>query len=92
MVTQLSNTPIWFILFVVFIMSGCIILLGGYFLWSMKNIFADLKNSIESLKELISQLYDKHGDHESRISVIEGQLLHRRKMDTRDLSYDIKEE
>lgn len=84
MTQQLTTTPLWFILFVVFIMSGCIILLGGYFLWSMKNIFADLKQSIESLKNLISQLYDKHDDHENRISVIEGVLLHRRKTDTKE--------
>ena len=81
MVQQLSSTPLWFILFVVFIMSGCLVFLGGYFLWSMKNIFNDLKQSIESLKELISKLYDKHDDHESRISVIEGMMLHRRKAD-----------
>lgn len=85
MVDQLSNTPVWFILFVVFIMSGIIVFLGGYFLWSLKNVFNDLKQSIEALKNLISQLYDKHDDHESRISKMEGLLLHRR-------SADIKEE
>lgn len=82
MIQQLSSTPVWFILFVVFIMSGGLILLGGYFLWSMKNIFDDLKRSIESLKELITKLYEKHDSHESRISVIEGMILHRRKVDT----------
>lgn len=81
MMSLLSNTPVWFILFVVFIMACCLVLLGGYFLWSIKNIFADLKSSIESLKDLISKLYDKHDDHESRISVIEGQLLRRRAKD-----------
>lgn len=81
MTEQLSNTPVWFILFVVFIMSGIIIFLGGYFLWSLKNVFNDLKQSIESLKNLISQLYDKHDDHESRISKMEGMLLHRRNVD-----------
>lgn len=60
-------------------MSGCIVILGGYFLWSIKTIFADLKNSIKSLETLIGRLYDDHSGHESRISVIEGQLLHRRK-------------
>ena len=84
MIDQLSTAPVWFILFVVFIMAGGLILLGGYFLWSMKNVFADLKQSIESLKDLIHQLYDKHSHHENRISVLEGIVIHRRKTDAKE--------
>lgn len=86
MVEQLSNTPLWFILFIVFIMSGIIVFLSGYFLWSIKNVFADLKLAIESLKNLIAQLYDKHNNHENRISIIEGTLLHRRDTDPKDVN------
>ena len=84
MTEQLSNTPIWFILFMVFIMSGCIILLGGYFLWSIRRVFMELEQSIESLKNLIHSLYDKHSAHESRISTMEGILLHRRTVDPKE--------
>lgn len=45
---------------------------AGYFLWSMRNILADLKAEIADLKEVIKEIFDRNNDHERRISRIEG--------------------
>ena len=45
--------------------------LAVYFLWSMKALFKDLKDSINELKALIKDLYDHRNDHESRIVALE---------------------
>jgi hypothetical protein len=52
----------------------CVILLGGYFLWSVRNLFSDLKESIQELKETIQKLYDLRNDHEGRIKVLETRM------------------
>lgn len=46
--------------------------LFGYFLFSMKGILGDLKESISELKDLVGKLFEKDNNHESRISAIEG--------------------
>jgi len=48
--------------------------LGGYFLWSIQNLFADLKQSIEELKSTIKELFMLRNDHESRIKALEVQV------------------
>lgn len=45
--------------------------LASYFLWSIKALFKDLKESITDLKALIKDLYDHRNDHESRIVALE---------------------
>lgn len=45
---------------------------AGYFLWSMRNILADLKQEISDLKSVIEKIFAKNDDHEKRLSRIEG--------------------
>lgn len=45
--------------------------LAVYFLWSVKSLFRDLKESINDLKSLIRDLYAHRNDHESRIVALE---------------------
>jgi len=49
-----------------------VLLLSGYFLWSIRNIFTGFKEAVEKLANLIDRLYEKHDDHETRISNLEG--------------------
>jgi hypothetical protein len=76
--TVLQGTPVWFLLFIIFIMGAMLTAFGGYCTWSIKNIFTDLKGSIMDLKELIAKLFDKHDDHEARLSHLEGKCMNRR--------------
>lgn len=57
----------WFLILVV-------ALLGGYFLWSIKNLFSDLKFSINELKQLIQNLSESHTGLDKRILVLDGRL------------------
>ena len=65
MTDLLKEVPVWFLVIAV-------VLLGGWFLWSANNIFTGIKGTLEKLDELIGKLFDKHGNHETRISAIEG--------------------
>lgn len=49
-----------------------VVLLGGYFLWSVRRLFQNLLDSIDDLKSLIKNLFDYRNEHESRISALEG--------------------
>ena len=59
-----------------------VLLLGGYFIYSIKNLLGgfkasinDLKvsfqESINELKKLVTNLYEHRNDHENRITVLE---------------------
>jgi len=52
----------------------CVVLLGGYFLWSIQNLFADLKASIKELKDTIEELFKDRNNHEGRITVLETRM------------------
>ena len=45
--------------------------LAAYFLWSVKALFRDLKESIKDLKDLIKDLYVYRNEHENRIVALE---------------------
>ena len=45
--------------------------LGAYFLWSIKALFKDLRESILELKKLISDLYDHRNNQETRLVALE---------------------
>jgi hypothetical protein len=57
-----------------------LIALGGavYFLYSARQILTDLKDEIRDLKDTIRSIFEKHDDHERRISHLEGMLKGRR--------------
>lgn len=60
-----DNTPVWFLITTIMLMGGAVSVLFGYFLWSIKGILMDIKNSLHDL-------FKKHDDHESRLSKLEG--------------------
>lgn len=61
----LKSVDVWFLVLAV-------ILLGGWFVWSVRNIFENFTGAVEKLQKLIEKLFDKHDDHENRLSALEG--------------------
>lgn len=58
-----------------------IMLLGGYFVWSVKRLFDDLKLAIKELKDTIKELFEHRNDHETRLTALETRcdLMHGKK-------------
>lgn len=48
------------------------ILLGGYFLWSLRQTLKDFKDEVSGLNKLIGKLFDNDLGLEKRVSKIEG--------------------
>lgn len=69
----LKGMPSWFLVFLV-------VLLGGYFLYSIKQLFAGLTDTIKELKDLIKELFEDRNDHAARITALEARCdeRHRR--------------
>jgi hypothetical protein len=67
----LKTVDTWFLLVVIVCLFGVVSMLGGYFLWSVKRIFSDLRESLENLEELIQRLTTRDNNHEVRLRVIE---------------------
>lgn len=67
----LSTVDHWFL-----VLSA--VLLGGYFVWSIKKLFDDLKTAIQELKDTIKELFDHRNDHEARITALETRCETRR--------------
>lgn len=67
MIEMMKNVDTWFLILAV-------ILLGGYFLWSMQRLLTDFRNSIEELKEFIQELFKDRNNHESRIVKLETRI------------------
>jgi len=63
----LKEVDKWFLILAVF-------LLGVYFLWSVKKLFGDLKESINDLKNIIKELFDTRNNHEGRIVILETRM------------------
>lgn len=74
MLDLLKGVDVWFLVFVVFALCGCVSVLGGYFIWSMKGLLYDLKASIRELKETIKELFEDRNDHENRITILETRM------------------
>ena len=68
----LKGVDSWFLVLAV-------LFFGGYFLWSMQNLFNDLKLSIAELKLLITSLFEHRNNHETRITALETRcdIMHR---------------
>lgn len=49
-----------------------VLILSGYFLWSIRRVLADFSNQVKDLKTLLGKLFDHHDDHEKRLSRLEG--------------------
>jgi uncharacterized protein Yka (UPF0111/DUF47 family) len=48
-----------------------VLLLGGYFLWSVQRMFNNLLESINELKTLIKDLFEHRNNHETRLTALE---------------------
>lgn len=68
----LQSTDKWFLVLAV-------LLFGGYFVWSVRRMFEDLKDTIRELKNTIRELFDHRNDHETRITAIETRCKERRR-------------
>lgn len=64
MVDILKGADAWFVNFIV-------IVLGCYFVWSVRGILKDLKDSIKDLKTVIKELFEDRNKHEVRIIALE---------------------
>lgn len=60
----LQSIDQWFLVIAVMVLSG-------YFLWSVRRMFDDLKETIRELKDTIKELFDHRNDHATRIAAIE---------------------
>lgn len=60
----LQTVDQWFLVMTVMVLSG-------YFLWSIKRLFDDLKATIKELKDTIKELFEHRNDHAERIRAIE---------------------
>jgi len=49
-----------------------VLVLGGYFLWSLKNVLTDFKDEVKGLRETIGKLFDRSDRFEKRLSNLEG--------------------
>jgi len=70
MIEVLKGVDNWFLVFLV-------IVLGGYFLWSVQKMFAGLQETILELKNLIKELFEDRNDHGERIKAIEARCEER---------------
>lgn len=64
MTDLLQSTDQWFLVL-------AFLFFGGYFVWSVRQMFDDLKDTIRELKDTIKELFDHRNDHEKRINTIE---------------------
>jgi len=59
-----ASVPPWFLIFM-------FVLLGGYFLISMRQLFTGLQATLIELKTLIKELFEDRNTHEKRITALE---------------------
>lgn len=55
-----------------------VVVLSGYFLWSIKRVLDDFKNQVQGLKDVIRDLFKRGDSFEHRLSTLEGRcnLMH----------------
>lgn len=63
---QLQTFPIWFL-------TLAVVVCGTFSIWSLRNIFSGLKESIDNLSKLISNLFTRTDYIETRLSHLEGE-------------------
>jgi hypothetical protein len=60
----LKGVDSWFLILAV-------VTLGGYFLFSIKQLFNGLQKTLDELKSLIKELFENRNTHETRITALE---------------------
>lgn len=68
----LQSTDKWFLVL-------AFLFFGGWFVWSVRRLFEDLRETIQELKDTIKELFDHRNDHETRITAIETRCKERRR-------------
>jgi len=63
----LKSVDTWFLIMAV-------LFLGGYFIWSMKKLLTDFRESIAEVKKFIEELFKDRNNHESRIVKLETRM------------------
>lgn len=63
----------WFLIFLV-------IILGAYFLYSIKQLVEGLKDTIKELKDTIKELFEDRNHHAERLKVLEIKDIERDKL------------
>lgn len=74
MIDLLRNTDTWFLVLAV-------VLLAGYFLWSVKNWMTSLTAAIKELKDTISKLFEDRNNHAQEIAAIKARCEARHSKD-----------
>lgn len=63
--SALNDAPLWFL-------QLAVMVLAGYFLWSIKGVLSDFKDEVKGLRSLIGKLFDQDKNFEARLSTLEG--------------------
>jgi hypothetical protein len=64
-VAALQAVPNWFLIF-------ALVLIGSLFIRAMNHSFTKLEKTLDRFEELLDKVFEKHEDHESRLSKLEG--------------------
>jgi len=72
----LKTVDTWFLILAVVILAGALMLsakvMFNAFMKHLENSFEVLNNTMKAFEETIKRLFDKHENHERRISQLEG--------------------
>lgn len=49
-----------------------VVVLSGYFLWSIRSVLSDFKDQVKALKETLIKIFDRQDDIDRRLSSLEG--------------------
>lgn len=63
--SAIADAPLWFL-------QLSLLILAGYFLWSIKNVLSDFKDEVKGLRDLVGKLFDQDKSIEARLSTLEG--------------------
>lgn len=74
MAELLKSVDTWFLIFVILLLFGTVTLLGGWFTWSVRNLFHDLKAAINELKTTIQELFDSRNELSARVAILETRM------------------
>lgn len=65
-----------------------LVLLGGWFVWSVRNIFEDFKLSVKELKDVVSKMDGRYDGHEIRLVALETRCDFQHRFDAGRRGYD----
>lgn len=66
---NLHDVDRWFLELLVLVLGGLFMMVLG---WSLRTTLKRFTEEVSKLEEIINKLFDRHHDHEQRISRLEG--------------------